>query len=363
MGFSPKASTFAKKILMKKIVFVFGSFLVMTAACTAAAQDKTRAIRVTPQEEHYIFQLNPEVTRTHVYYDSRFGIEIAGDLYVAKDLDQSKKYPAIVIGPPYGGVKEQGPGVYANELAQRGFVVLTFDPAYHGYSGGEPRYTTSTMLYAEDFCAGVDFLGTLPYVDREKIGSIGICGSGGFSICAASMDTRIKAVVTSAMYDISGSMTSMGSGPMRERMLQGAAASRWAYVDSGEATVQYAYPDAPLDEVPDNIQGLNREWWAFYATKRGWHPNARTNSNSVSMADMMTFPGTHHIADISPRPILFITGDIAHSRGMSEEAYARAAEPKELYVAQGNVMHIDLYDDVTKIPFDKIESFFKENLK
>lgn len=335
----------------------------MVSACTAHAQDKTRAIRVVPQEEHYIFQLNPEVTRTHVYYDSRFGIEIAGDLYVAKDLDQSKKYPAIVIGPPYGGVKEQGPGVYANELAQRGFVVLTFDPAYHGYSGGEPRYTTSTMLYAEDFCAGVDFLGTLPYVDREKIGSVGICGSGGFSICAASMDTRIKAVVTSAMYDISGSMTSMGSGPMRERMLQGAAASRWAYVDSGEATVQYAYPDAPLDEVPDNIQGLNREWWTFYATKRGWHPNARTNSNSISMADMITFPGTHHIADISPRPILFITGDIAHSRGMSEEAYARAAEPKELYVAQGDVMHIDLYDDVTKIPFDKIESFFKEYLK
>ena len=335
----------------------------MVSACTAHAQDKTRAIRVVPKEEHYIFQLNPEVTRTHVYYDSRFGIEIAGDLYVAKDLDQSKKYPAIVIGPPYGGVKEQGPGVYANELAQRGFVVLTFDPAYHGYSGGEPRYTTSTMLYAEDFCAGVDFLGTLPYVDREKIGSIGICGSGGFSICAASMDTRIKAVVTSAMYDISGSMTSMGSGPMRERMLQGAAASRWAYVDSGEATVQYAYPDAPLDEVPDNIQGLNREWWTFYATKRGWHPNARTNSNSISMADMITFPGTHHIADISPRPILFITGDIAHSRGMSEEAYARAAEPKELYVAQGDVMHIDLYDDVTKIPFDKIESFFKEYLK
>ena len=335
----------------------------MVSACTAHAQDKTRAIRVAPQEEHYIFQLNPEVTRTHVYYDSRFGIEIAGDLYVAKDLDQSKKYPAIVIGPPYGGVKEQGPGVYANELAQRGFVVLTFDPAYHGYSGGEPRYTTSTMLYAEDFCASVDFLGTLPYVDREKIGSIGICGSGGFSICAASMDTRIKAVVTSAMYDISGSMTSMGSGPMRERMLQGAAASRWAYVDSGEATVQYAYPDAPLDEVPDNIQGLNREWWTFYATKRGWHPNARTNSNSVSMADMMTFPGTHHIADISPRPILFITGDVAHSRGMSEEAYARAAEPKELYVAQSDIMHIDLYDDVTKIPFDKIESFFKEYLK
>lgn len=347
---------------MKQSLIFFTAIAMLASACGSNAQtDLTRAIRVTPQEEHYIFQLSDNVVRTHVYYDTRFGIEIAGDLYVAKDLDQSRKYPAIVIGPPFGGVKEQGPGVYANELAQRGFVVLTFDPAYHGYSGGSPRYTTSTFLYAEDFCAGVDFLGTLPYVDREKIGSIGICGSGGFSIAAASMDTRIKAVVTSAMYDISG-MSGM-KGEMRNRMLEGAAQQRWAYVDSGEPTVQYAYPEAPLDEVPDDIQGLNREWWTFYATHRGWHPNARGNSNSISQADMMTFPGTHHIDDISPRPILFITGDIAHSRGMSEEAYGRAAEPKELFVAEGGVMHIDLYDDVTKIPFDKIESFFKENLK
>lgn len=347
---------------MKQSLIFFTAIAMLASACGSNAQtDLTRAIRVTPQEEHYIFQLSDNVVRTHVYYDTRFGIEIAGDLYVAKDLDQSRKYPAIVIGPPFGGVKEQGPGVYANELAQRGFVVLTFDPAYHGYSGGSPRYTTSTFLYAEDFCAGVDFLGTLPYVDREIIGSIGICGSGGFSIAAASMDTRIKAVVTSAMYDISG-MSGM-KGEMRNRMLEGAAQQRWAYVDSGEPTVQYAYPEAPLDEVPDDIQGLNREWWTFYATHRGWHPNARGNSNSISQADMMTFPGTHHIDDISPRPILFITGDIAHSRGMSEEAYGRAAEPKELFVAEGGVMHIDLYDDVTKIPFDKIESFFKENLK
>lgn len=347
---------------MKQSLIFFTAIAMLASTCGSNAEtDLTRAIRVTPQEEHYIFQLSDNVVRTHVYYDTRFGIEIAGDLYVAKDLDQSRKYPAIVIGPPFGGVKEQGPGVYANELAQRGFVVLTFDPAYHGYSGGSPRYTTSTFLYAEDFCAGVDFLGTLPYVDREEIGSIGICGNGGFSIAAASMDTRIKAVVTSAMYDISG-MSGM-KGEMRNRMLEGAAQQRWAYVDSGEPTVQYAYPEAPLDEVPDDIQGLNREWWTFYATHRGWHPNARGNSNSISQADMMTFPGTHHIDDISPRPILFITGDIAHSRSMSEEAYAKAAEPKELYVAQGDVMHIDLYDDVTKIPFDKIETFFKENLK
>ena len=346
---------------MKKLFSFIMTVFAMSSGVAYAQADATRATRVAPSEEHYIFILNDDVIRTHVYYDTRFGIEIAGDLYVSKNLDQNQKYPAIVVGPPFGGVKEQGPGVYANELARRGFVVLTYDPAYHGYSGGTPRYTTSTMLYAEDFSAGIDYLGTLSYVDRENIAVIGICGSGGYSIAAASMDARIKAVVTSVMYDISG-MSSM-KGEMRNNMLKGAAEQRWAYVDAGEPTVQYAYPDAPLDEVPDNIQGLNREWWTFYATHRGWHPNARANSNSVSQGDMMTFPGTHHIDDISPRPILFITGDIAHSKGMSEEAYARAAEPKELYVAQGGVMHIDLYDDVTKIPFDKIEQFLKSNLK
>jgi hypothetical protein len=254
---------------MKQSLIFFTAIAMLASACGSNAQtDLTRDIRVTPQEEHYIFQLSDNVVRTHVYYDTRFGIEIAGDLYVAKDLDQSRKYPAIVIGPPFGGVKEQGPGVYANELARRGFVVLTFDPAYHGYSGGEPRYTTSTVLYAEDFCAGVDFLGTLPYVDREKIGSIGICGSGGFSIAAASMDTRIKAVVTSAMYDISG-MSGM-KGEMRNRMLEGAAQQRWAYVDSGEPTVQYAYPEAPLDEVPDDIQGLNQSAPTVFTDCRGF---------------------------------------------------------------------------------------------
>ena len=348
---------------MKKnyLLFMIVSLPALVASTVLEAQDNTRAIRVTPAKEHYIFKLNDDVTRTHVYYETRFGIELAGDLYVPKNLDQSKKYPAIVVGPPFGGVKEQGPGVYANELARRGFVVLTYDPAYHGYSGGKPRYTTSTMLYAEDFSAGVDYLGTLNYVDRDKIAVIGICGSGGYSIAASSMDARIKAVIPVVMYDISG-MSGM-KGEMRNNMLQGAAQQRWAYVDAGEPSVNYSYPDAPLDVVPDNIQGTNREWWTFYATSRGWHPNARANSNSVSQGDMMTFPGTHHIDDITPRPILFITGDIAHSRGMSEDAYNRAAEPKELYVTQGNVMHIDLYDDVKKIPFDKIELFLKENLK
>ena len=320
------------------------------------AENPNLAIRVSPEEEHYIFDLSDNVERTHVYYYNRFGIEMAGDLYVAKDADLTQKYPALIVGPPFGGVKEQGPGVYANELAQRGFVVLAFDPAYHGYSGGEPRMAGSSALYAEDFCAGVDYLGTLDYVDREKIGAIGICGSGGFALSAAAMDTRIKAVATSVMYDIAGNMNSVG-GDARTGMITMASQQRWddigAYMTS--------YPETPTADVPAELTGTNAEFYEFYGTPRGHHPNALGNVTTASMADIMNFPGTTHIAEINA-PILFVAGENAHSLDFSKAAYESASEPKELYIVP-DAIHIDLYDDVSKIPFDKLESFFKENLK
>ena len=149
----------------------------------------------------YITKLHENVERIHVRYNNRYGIAIAADIYTAKDLDKTKKYPALIVGAPYGGVKEQGPCVYASELAQRGFVVLTFDQVFMGDSGGEPRHVSSPEIFTESFCAAVDYLGVkLPFVDREKIGAIGICGSGGFALSAAQMDTRIKAVATASMY-------------------------------------------------------------------------------------------------------------------------------------------------------------------
>lgn len=326
---------------------------------TSKTADPTAALRVSPEDEYYIFELDENVSREHVYYRNRYGIEMAGDLYVAKDADRSSKYPAIVVGPPFGGVKEQGPGVYANQLAKRGFVVLAFDPSYHGYSGGEPRYTGSTDIYAEDFSAGVDYLGTLGYVDRDKIGAIGICGSGGFALSAAAADARIKAVAASVMYDIA-SFGNGAEGDARQAMLSNLAQARWDEVDNGP-TVNFSYPEQPVDEVPAELEGNAAEFFSFYGTKRGWHPNALGNVTLTSDMSLMNFPSLTHISEISPRPILFIAGENAHSLGFSETAYENASDPKELYMVP-DAMHIDLYDDITKIPFDKLESFFKENL-
>lgn len=330
------------------------------AEISVSEKNPNLAIRVSEEEDHYIFELAENVQREKVYFKNRFGIEIAGDLYYAKDIDKTQKYPAIVIAPPFGGVKEQGPGVYANGLAQRGFIALAIDPAFHGYSGGETRYTASTEMYSEDFSAGVDFLGMQEYVDREKIAAIGICGGGGFALGAAAMDGRIKAVVTSVMYDIAGIIGS-STGEARATQLKDASYQRWTDIENGEAAIQKSYPDEPVTEVPEMFKNMPNmeEFFTFYGMERGWHPNALANITVTSGLSLMTFPSTLHIKEISPRPILFIAGENAHSRAFSEEAYANANEPKELYIVP-DAIHIDLYDDTSKIPFEKIESFLND---
>lgn len=313
--------------------------------------------------EGYIASLPDSVERTHVRYKNRFGITLAGDLYKSKKTDASRQYPAVVIGAPYGGVKEQGPCVYAGEIARRGFIALTFDPSFNGESEGEPRHTSSPEIFTEDFSAGVDFLGTLPYVDRNKISALGICGSGGFAISAAQMDRRIKAVVTASMYDISRVQANGWEDSMtpeaRGAALDALAARRWRDVDEGKPEYVPTFPETPFDEVPDEITGVNREWFAFYATKRGFHPRARGNFTTTSSMAFMNYPLAAHIGEISPRPVLFIVGENAHSKWFSEYAYREANEPKELLVVP-DAIHIDLYDDTRKIPFDRIESFLRD---
>lgn len=311
--------------------------------------------------EYYTFELSEKVNRKPVSYNNRYGIRIAADLYTAKNMDENSRYPALVIGPPYGGVKEQGPGVYANQLAQRGFVVLAFDPAYMGESGGSPRNVSSPDIFAENFSAGVDFLGTLSFVDREKIGAVGICGSGGFALSAAQVDVRIKAVATASMYDITAAARMGMTEENRTEFLKMLGEKRWEDFENGAPEYIPAFPDTPDQSVPAGLEGPNAEFYSYYGVKRGHHPNARGNFTTTSQLAMLNFRSLDFVQEISPRPILMIVGEQAHSRFFSENVYEAAAEPKEIYVVP-DAIHIDLYDRVDKIPFDKLEDFFKKNL-
>lgn len=309
----------------------------------------------------HIGVLSDNVERQGVRYKNRYGMEIAGELYTAKNLDLNKKHPAIIVGAPYGGVKEQAPSVYANGLADKGFVVLTFDQSFIGDSEGKPRHVSSPDIFVENFSAAVDYLGLQDFVDREKIGIIGICGSGGFALSAAQVDTRIKAVATASMYDMS---TAVREGMDKNALFAAKdrlSRQRWADAENGAPEYVPMFPDEPLETVPE-MDKISDEWFRFYATKRGFHKEARGGATSTSTLALMNFKLLDYIDEISPRPVLFIVGDRAHSRYFSENAYKAAAEPKELFVVK-DAEHIDLYDRTDRIPFDKLDSFFKTNLK
>lgn len=312
---------------------------------------------------NYIFELSNKLTRKSVSYNNRFGIKIAADLYLPKDFDKSKKHAAVIIGAPYGGVKEQGSGIYAQNMAERGFVALAFDPSYNGYSSGEPRHLSSPDLFVEDFSAAVDYIGTRPFVDRNQIGAIGMCGSGGFAISAAQVDRRIKAIATVSMYDMSRVQANGFKDSLteedRNRILDEIVEQRYAEFEGNEPALTPR--GAPIG-FDDNTDPIGREFGEFYSTPRGYHPNSITQFTVTSSMSFMNFPLLTYIKSISPRPILFIMGKRAHSRYFSEDAYKLATDPKELYIVP-NAGHVDLYDKTDVIPFDKLEAFFTENLK
>lgn len=307
--------------------------------------------------QSYATPLDGQVERRLVSYPNRYGITLAAHLYTPRGMEEGRRYPALVIGPPYGGVKEQGPAVYAREMARRGFVTLAFDPAFMGESGGSPRHTSSPDIFVENFSAGVDYLGMLSGVDRNRIGAIGLCGSGGFALSAAQMDTRIRAVATASLYDISAT-SRQGLTPEQLHAAKAQLAEqRWRDGEAGAPEYLPSFPATPAEQVPAGLDAVSAEFFTYYGMRRGHHPNARGNFTTTSALAMMNFRLLDFLPEIAPRPILLLVGDRAHSRAYSQTVYEHAAQPKELYVVP-DAIHIDLYDRVDKIPFDKLEEFF-----
>ena len=308
------------------------------------------------------FPQSPNVAHQKVTFYNRLGINLVGDLYIPRNLDRSRRHAAIIVGHPYGGVKEQTSGLYAQTMAERGFITLAFDASYNGESGGQPHFIASHEAFVEDFSAAVDFLGTNSLVDRERIGVLGVCGSGGFSLAAAQIDPRIKAVATVSMYDIGqaqrqGLAERLDTTSLRNN-LRTIAAQRWAEVDGAERAMAIGTPQVITEESSE----IDREFFDYYRTPRGHHPRSTTAMTLTGAAPMMLFSAFERLDWISPRPVLFITGDKAHSRIFSEQAYARASEPKELHIVPG-AGHVDLYDRVNLIPWDKLTSFFTRHLR
>lgn len=312
--------------------------------------------------DHYTFTLSDQVTRQKVTFVNRYGIRLTGDLYLPKNFS-GKKLPALAVSGPFGAVKEQSSGLYASTLAARGFVTLAFDPSYTGESGGEPRNVASPDINTEDFSAAVDFLGLQPLVDRERIGIIGICGWGGMALNATAVDKRIKAVVTSTMYDMTRVMAKGYNDRVtlaqRTQALEQLSRQRWADAEKGAPTY-----GPSMNELKGGEPQFLVDYHDYYKTPRGFHPRSVNSNGAWTVTTPLAFmnmPILTYIAEISPRPILFIHGEKAHSRYFSETAYAAAAQPKELLILPG-VNHVDLYDRVDVIPFDRITAFFEQHL-
>ena len=313
------------------------------------------------------FYQSSKVTVQPVRFQNQYQMTVAGNLFLPAQLDRSGRNAAIIVGHPMGAVKEQSANLYAAKMAEQGFVTLSLDLSFWGESEGRPRNAVSPDIYAEDFSAAVDFLGAQAFVDSGRIAAIGICGSGSFVISAAKVDPRIKAVATVSMYDM-GSASRHGlrrSQTLAQRQACIAAAARQRQVEfAGGATV---YTSGTLPELSANAGAIEREFHDFYRTPRGAYtpagqlPERATRPTLSSNVKFMNFYPFMDIETISPRPLLFITGDQAHSKEFSEDAYRRAAEPKGLHYVAG-AGHVDLYDRVTLIPWDKLTSFFQRSL-
>lgn len=341
--------------------------LSVTGTSAFAAEKGVASSFPTPPTGADNFYVSDKVDIEKVSFRDQYTMRIVGNLVTPKNINRKNRSPALIVGHPMGAVKEQSAMLYAQKMAEQGYVTLAIDLPFWGESEGEPGNLVAPELYAEAFSAAVDYLSAQDFINRDRIGVIGICGSGGFSISAAKMDPRLKAVATVSMYDM-GSVTRNGlnhsvSIQQRKDMIAKGADLRYTEYATGKSIFMNYLPVTP---GPDT-DAVTREFWDFYRTPRGWViPKGQTlneteNRTLASEIRFVNFYPINDIDTISPRPMLFITGDKAHSKEFSEDAYKRAAEPKELYYVPG-AGHVDLYDRVNLIPWTKLTSFFNQHL-
>ena len=353
---------------MKKSILIALTAVLCFGSAGAQSTSNSIQMKELSAKSYTTFKVSNKVTLYAVSFKNQYDLQVAGHLFVPKNLDRKTKNAAIIVGHPMGAVKEQSADVYASNMADRGFIAMAIDLSFWGESEGSPRNAVLPDMYAEDFSAAVDFLGTRDFVDRERIGVLGVCGSGSFVISAAKIDPRMKAIATVSMYDM-GSVNRNGFNKsqtlvQRKQVIAAAAEQRYSDFLGGKPNYGNYLPE----KLPADADTIRKEFYDFYRTKRGIHISGgrtlmetenRTNSAEVKFMNFYPFDD---IETISPRPMLFITGSNAHSREFSFDAYKRAAEPKELVVIP-NAGHVDLYDRTDLIPFDKLEAFFKTNLK
>lgn len=315
------------------------------------------------QEWDKTFPQSDKVNHTKITFHNRYGITLAADLYIPKNT--TEKLPAIAISGPFGAVKEQASGLYAQTLAERGFLTIAFDPSYTGESSGEPRYVASPDINTEDFCAAVDYLSTRNDVDTERIGILGICGWGGIALNAAAIDTRIKATATVTMYDM-GRVNAKGyfdtvDANARYELRKQLNAQRTEDYRSGT----YALAGGVVDPLPDDAPQFIKDYHAYYKTSRGFHKRSLNSNNGWNKTSSLSFINMPLLSysDEIRSAVLMLHGEKAHSRYFSEDAFKKLkGSNKELQIIP-DASHVDLYDNLEVIPFDNIEQFFREYLK
>lgn len=334
----------------------------VTDECNPSNQQNMEKLELTSEWDK-VFPQSDKVNHSKVTFHNRYGITLAADLYVPKQA--VGKLAAIAVSGPFGAVKEQSSGLYAQMLAERGFLTIAFDPSFTGESGGQPRYVASPDINTEDFCAAVDYLSTRDDVDPERIGILGICGWGGMALNAAAIDTRIKATVTSTMYDMSrvtanGYFDSMDADQRYELRRQ-LNAQRTADYRNGS----YERAGGVVDPLPADAPQFVKDYYAYYKTPRGYHKrslNSNDGWNKTSALSFLNMPILTYSNEIRSA-VLMIHGDKAHSCYFSRDAFKKlTGDNKELLLIPG-ANHTDLYDNLKVIPFDRIESFFREYLK